>query len=489
MRALRVFRRENRQPEQPAGFGEPLNAPRGGALSVVDVGEEAGVDVGVGNAVPQQVPRSAIVGSAAPDARHARREPVGEDDGMPRFRTSPLERGGPRQLAAGPRQAAFVALWNAFTPTQPKRQGRLFAGRVRELARVISAIEEERAHVVIYGDRGFGKTSLSNIVADAAVSAGFHVVRGSCGSEMTFEDVFRTMLQGIPGRLARRPRGSGITTEHFGQYLPSGTFGAMELTEALGHLDIDHVILVIDEFDRVVNDAFRVHLAEAIKNLSDEGVRVTFFIVGVSSSLESLLGKHPSIQRNVVGVHLPLMSAEDLWRIITAGAEVAGLEFGDEVRRSIVGMSRGLPYFTQLLCFHAGRRAIERDSRWVEREDLRTAVDRAVEEADHLVIDCYDRANRADKNAFMTDVLYAAARAPCDPFGRFSAEDAAEIRAAADGEEIPILTMRRALASLSSDERPMLEKHPGAAETRFSFNHQTMPQYILARQAEQRGIL
>ena len=386
---------------------------------------------------------------------------------QPRFRSTPFDGSGAdrARAAAGTRRTAFASLWNAFTPTQPKRQGPLFAGRVRELERVISAIEEERAHVVIYGDRGLGKTSLSNIVSDAAMSAGFHVVRASCGSEMTFEDVFRTLLQSIPGRLARRPRGSGVQAEHFGQFLPpSGNFGAMELTEALGHLDMDHVILFIDEFDRVVNDAFRVHLAEAIKNLSDAGVRVTFFIVGVSSSLESLLGKHPSIQRNVVGVHLPMMAAEDLWRIIGSGAEVAGLEFGDEIKRSIVGMSRGLPYFTQLLCFHAGRHAIERDSHRIERQDLQVAIGRAVEEADHFVVDVYERATRAEKNAFMTDVLFAAARTSCDAFGRFTAEDAAGMSTDLEGSEIALLTMRRALASLSGDEKPMLEKHPGAAE-------------------------
>ena len=73
--------------------------------------------------------------------------------------------------------------------------------------------------------------------------------------------------------------------------------------------------------------SLRNKLAELIKNLTDSSIPVTLFIVGVAESLDQLLGKHPSIQRSLVAVHLPLMSDKEIDRIIVAGSESAGVGF------------------------------------------------------------------------------------------------------------------------------------------------------------------
>ena len=55
----------------------------------------------------------------------------------------------------------------AFTPTQPKATSRQLTGRQAELRRILQAIGEDRAHVVLYSERGRGKTSLSNMVVES----------------------------------------------------------------------------------------------------------------------------------------------------------------------------------------------------------------------------------------------------------------------------------------------------------------------------------
>src|SRR5580704_3743203 len=69
------------------------------------------------------------------------------------------------------------------------------------MARIIAAIEEERAHVMLYGERGSGKTSLANVLAAKAEQAGYLVLRQACSSETTFQDLFRAFLRRMPATL------------------------------------------------------------------------------------------------------------------------------------------------------------------------------------------------------------------------------------------------------------------------------------------------
>ena len=153
-----------------------------------------------------------------------------------------------------------------------------------------------------------------------------------------------------------------------------------------------HVMLVLDEYDRVTSEDLRNKLAELIKNLTDSSIPVTLFIVGVAESLDQLLGKHPSIQRSLVAVHLPLMSDKEIDRIIVAGSESAGVGFSDEVRDLIVMLAKGLPYYAQLLALHAARSAVSRGATQVGNNDLAYAVARCVQEAERGIVEAYNKA-------------------------------------------------------------------------------------------------
>ena len=296
-------------------------------------------------------------------ARQSEDRDLDDEHNLPRFRFLASDMSMASASRSGSvRARALQHLREAFTPTQPKQSVKLFAGRRRELARIVSAIEEWKAHVVIYGERGYGKSSLANVVVEIARQGGITVLTAACSSEITFQEMFRNFLKELP--LPYRGIASGGTNAarregNFASLLPDGEFGATELTEALRHLTDRHVIFRIDEFDRIRSIEFKNQLAEAIKNLSDSGARVTFLIVGVAEDLDELLGQHPSIQRNVVGIHLSLMSEAELTKLIKAGERAADIQFEDEVRARIIALAQGLPYQAQLLALHCGAVAIE----------------------------------------------------------------------------------------------------------------------------------
>jgi len=389
---------------------------------------------------------------------------------------------------------ASAALREAFTPSQPKHWSRLFTGRYDEMERIIAAIEEKRAHVVIFGERGRGKTSLANVVTEIASDAGYLVLRCACSTDLTFEEMFRGFLRRLPRRLlytaTRAARGSAPDVDNFEQLLPPGNFGATELTEVMRRLSNGHAILVIDEFDRIGDEKLKGKLAEAIKNLSDVSARVTLLIVGVAQTIEELIGNHPSIERNVVSIHLPLMSPKDIENVIRAGEVVSGVRFNDAVRAAIVRLSKGLPYYAQLLSLHAARHAVGRGVVWVERVDLEDAIDRTISEADHILGGIYERATGGGDGTTMKDAVFAAADCEHDEYGRFSAADATKVLVSPDGTGMHILTLQRALSMLATrDGGAILQKIDTDTGLRYQFANQTMRQYVLVRLARERGLV
>jgi len=415
------------------------------------------------------------------------------DDALPQFKTPPLDPSTRRERPSGPLDGDSQAkLWEAFTPTKPKRWSRYFAGRRWAIQRVITAIEEEQAHVVIFGARGIGKTSLANIIAESASQVEYQVLRCPCSADITFEEIFRGFLRNLPSEfMDRSARAKNPAVEHFEQLLPRGSFGPTELTVALSYLKLEHVILIVDEFDRVNSEHLKNQLAETIKNLSDISARITFIVVGIAQNLDELIGKHPSIQRHLAAVHLPLMEAPELRALIEVGESASGMRFDEATRESVISFAKGLPYYAQLMCLYSGRHALERGSVAVEMMDLREAMAQVLDEADPVTAAMYDMATQGERNGFMNDVMFAAARCRFDRFGAFTAADAADVALDMNNHKLRELTLHKALTTLTLPQNgAVLEKQrTPSGTTKYSFQHQTMRQYILVRQARQRGLI
>src|ERR1700722_16643739 len=51
-----------------------------------------------------------------------------------------------------------------FTPSAPVNLINLFAGRHREISRIVDVVGERGRHIVLYGERGVGKSSVAQII-------------------------------------------------------------------------------------------------------------------------------------------------------------------------------------------------------------------------------------------------------------------------------------------------------------------------------------
>ena len=269
-----------------------------------------------------------------------------------------------------------------FTPSRPQRDGPGFVGRDAELSRIRQALEEDHVHVVLYADRGYGKTSLANRVAAELRAGGAMVARYACEMNSDFDEIMRGLMRDLPSSFLAVPALASAKRPGCEAILPEGEILPADVAALPRSLSGSHLLLVVDEFDRVRSEATRTRFADVIKRVSDYGSRLSFVIVGVSASLEELLGRHPSIRRSIVGIQLPVMTDAEVERIINRGAQGAGVVFLPEARRGITILATGVPYLVHLLALRAVQSARGRGSTIISLRDVREAATRIVNDAE-----------------------------------------------------------------------------------------------------------
>ena len=221
---------------------------------------------------------------------------------LPRFSASAASDVGTGRSGAG-RARARLAIVDALGASHPVMAPERLAGRRAELAALIDAIELQRAHVVIFGERGIGKTSLVHVFSEVARDAGYLVLYGSCGVEARFDEMFRAFASRVPLLYHRSISPTEAEAEHgrsFGQLLPSEPATPRDYGELFADVVGTRLVLVLDEYDRVRDANFRRDVAELIKNLSDRAARAQLILTGVAADLgraDRLCSVHPPQRR------------------------------------------------------------------------------------------------------------------------------------------------------------------------------------------------
>ena len=280
--------------------------------------------------------------------------------------------------------AARIKLRGAYTPAQPIVDRRMFAGRTKVLTGLISALEDERLHTVIYGERGLGKTSLLHVLTQTAREARYLVIYVTCGAASNFDEMMRSVAEGIP---LRYHVDFGPTTpeaergDTFLTLLPTEPIGVRLAGDILAKVTGTRVLVVLDEFDRAQSPDFRRAIAELVKSLSDRSVRVQLVIAGVAANLNELVSNVPSIQRSISALQVPKMTAGEIRELIKNGEPVTGITFDEGAVHAIISRAIGFPYLASLLSHRAGLNAIDRATDTVTAEDVSQATADAVSEA------------------------------------------------------------------------------------------------------------
>ncbi|MBI1789870.1 MAG: ATP-binding protein [Acidobacteria bacterium] len=380
-----------------------------------------------------------------------------------------------------------------FTPATPVREADLFAGRIEQIRRVVDAINQDGQHAVIFGERGVGKTSLSNIIATKLRAGGRADVSApdalapkvTCESSDTFASLWRKVLSEID--LIKKKAAIGFHMTVFEETKTAAEVVGDEPTpddirRLLTLIGGDRLVyIVIDEFDRLVEPATKRAVADTIKTFSDHAVPTTIIVVGVSDSVDALIAEHESIERCLVQIPMPRMSPDESAQILTTGGKKLKIVFSPDAVNQIVGLSQGLPHYTHLLALHAVRSCIDRKGEEVTSDDVNVAVKKAVENAQQSLKATYYKAVTSPrKDALHGNVLLACALAEPDQFGYFAAGDVREPLSRIMGREYDFAGYAKHLREFGGTERGEVLLRTGVKHKfRFRFRNPLMQPHVI----------
>lgn len=379
---------------------------------------------------------------------------------------------------------------NTYTPNRPIQLEKFFSGRLVYLQQITDAVSQPGRHPIVFGDRGIGKTSLANVAMAVSRHMGFFPARDQCNTQSTFSVVMRTLLRQITLTGEATPAGFNTAPQKTTTTLSDDLGNEISIGDVVDRIRIfgdPPLLFVIDELDRAPQE-LNLTLSDLIKTISDFGLRTTILLVGVADSLTDLIQNHPSIERNIEQVPLPQMSSAEIVGIIALGEENCGLIFPEAVKEKIVELSQGFPYFAHMLCLHTALAAVSGGTLEVTMDHFRAGIMKSLESVDRTIRQAYSNAVTSSRETTFPDVLYAAAKAQTDEFGCFSPTAMTYVPAKRDGSQFNINALNYPLSKLSSVDRGEILKRVGKARRyRYRFANPMMRQYVLMREAAERG--
>ncbi|HYD86769.1 MAG TPA: ATP-binding protein [Vitreimonas sp.] len=378
---------------------------------------------------------------------------------------------------------------SVFTPGSPINERDLFAGRLDQLSKIIDAVSQKGYHVVLYGERGVGKTSLANVLASFLRDQTPNVLlpRVNCDASDTFhsmwlkafKDVFVTNSKASPGFNSHAVTEAKSLADAMGEKI-----GPDDVRRVLAQLSAGAlVIFVFDEFDRVQNGTARTLMSDAIKALSDFGVSATIMLVGVADSVDALVVEHRSIERALVQIPMPRMTEEEIRLIIRNGLARLEMSIISDAETQLVRFSQGLPYITHLLCLHTARAALARRSDEIDGNDVREGIQAALHQWQQSIITAYYEATKSQQPGnIYREVLLACAFAQVDDLGYFSAAALRQPLNEITGRSYDIPNFARHLKELSQSGRgEMLQRVGAARKLRYRFKSPLMRPFIIMK--------
>lgn len=336
------------------------------------------------------------------------------------------------ELTTSPEFLSSVRVYRSFTPTRPIDLPDLLSGRLPLLKRLLRDVMTPSQHVLLYGDRGVGKTSIARVLAilaqDDEDRNGKRSIVVSCDSNDSYGSIWRKVFQEV--LLAERQLGfDGYRQQSIvGRWNPDDDISVPNDVRLLLRRLPNPSTIIIDEFDRIhTNSEARRLMTDTIKLFSDYNVHCSIVLVGVGQSIEQLISAHESISRNIDYVPVTPLEPAELAQIIQKGMRNAGLTFELGLDDKIAQLSQGYPHYTHLLGQSAALQTVERGSQEVTSDDLDASIPTSIENTAGGIRVEYDKATDSTQpNNLFKEVLLACALADKDARGRFALGDVYE---------------------------------------------------------------
>jgi Cdc6-like AAA superfamily ATPase len=377
-----------------------------------------------------------------------------------------------------------------FKPTMPINREDLFSGRRGITREVLDAVNQQGQHVVLYGERGVGKTSLANMIMIRAKCQSAHIMAPhiNCTGASNYSLIWVALLEDIVFRAERQKVELPQSVLKVHQEFENGL--RVDFPPELGRrlvsdlADADMiVVLILDEFDTVSDQGTRQAIAETIKLFSDRNVPGTIVVIGVADDVDSLITEHRSIERCVAQIRMRRMSRDEIESIVTTSIAKVGMTIEKEGLHEISRIAIGLPHYAHLLGLHSGRIALDDGLKQISQDCVTRAARYATNKAQVTIQTAYNKATISTKrNALYKQVLLACGLSETDDFGYFSPTDVRKPLEMILKKPYGVEAFARHLHAFCSETRgPVLKMADLANRPRFRFSNPLMQPFVLMK--------
>lgn len=387
-----------------------------------------------------------------------------------------------RKMESGDWSALRFEAGELFTPSAPIGTAELFAGRQRQIQKLLDVVGERGRHAIIYGEPGVGKTSISQIlrllvpVRTSKVRYIRRPVFSSDNFSSIWLDIFREMT-------FFADIGEGSKEYAVSDLYLSGVKPIDVVRELSRFSENDIPIIVIDEYNLIQDAETSRLMAETIKALSDASVKATIFIVGISDSVSDLVSGHESIIRCSEEILMPRMEAEEMRDVLEGRIRRLGMSIEGDAKWKAVNLTKGLPAFAHGLGKGAALSAIRAQRLLIKEADVDQAIDDVLTSNQNTLKSDYQLATHSNQaRARYKQILMACALAQSDEVGYFTPKQVEEPITSILKKPTSVENFNDNLREFTEDKRGRILHRQGVARIyRYRFRNPAMQPYVLMK--------
>lgn len=368
-----------------------------------------------------------------------------------------------------------------FTPHKPVSEVESLLGRQPELMRILGCLDTPGRHVLLYGDRGVGKSSLVKVIPHL-VPHGWNqrCFYMACDSQTTFKSIARTILSklkidGLHESTSSREEqmkadvSIAVAKGELNSKKTTATkTPAIDLTPASVATLLEGqkaALIAIDESDTINDPSERGMLAELLKLLSDSDSKLKLIVVGIADTAKDLTGGHPSVQRCLDEVKLKRMKTEDIRQLVLRGMNRLKFDCDPQVATEVAKLANGFPYFAHIIALNLAAIAVAEGRKHIRTTHVAKALKHSAESAEQSLKDAYEDATRSSTTLAYRQVVNAAAHIDTP---EFSLSDVKQKFTSLYSRELPDSTCSNVFRRLAGENGGHILKRSGRGVYRFS---------------------